>query len=246
MACCLSTWLGLRLQSIVFNEAEGKILPHFVTREKVTGGWIRLNNEEPHNLYTSQNIIREVKWRRIRWAGQVTCMGWKCIQSFGRKTCREETTHLALDRDQWRALMNTVKAKLSLCYNWAPRREGVLGEWRYNSTHSLTSALDRGEWSTSRPGRFTPRERTPCTHWIGDWVGPRAVLDTGVKRKISSPRWESNPRTPIVQPVAQRYTDWAITALVWTFGFHKVRGVSCLCEWLWASQEGLYPMEWAS
>jgi hypothetical protein len=38
-------------------------------------------------------------------------------------------------------------------------------------------------------------------------VGPRAVLDAVVKRKIPSPRRESNPRTPIVQPVAQRYTD---------------------------------------
>jgi hypothetical protein len=28
-----------------------------------------------------------------------------------------------------------------------------------------------------------------------------------VKRKIPGPRRESNPRTPIVQPVAQRYTD---------------------------------------
>jgi hypothetical protein len=36
-------------------------------------------------------------------------------------------------------------------------------------------------------------------------VGPRAVLDA-VKRKISSPRRESNPRTPIIQPAAQRYT----------------------------------------
>jgi hypothetical protein len=41
----------------------------------------------------------------------------------------------------------------------------------YSSTHG-------GEWSASRPGRFTPRERTPGTHWIG-WVGPRAVLDAG-------------------------------------------------------------------
>jgi hypothetical protein len=38
-------------------------------------------------------------------------------------------------------------------------------------------------------------------------VGPRAVLDAVVKRKIPSPRRESNPRTPLVQPVAQRYTD---------------------------------------
>jgi hypothetical protein len=50
----------------------------------------------------------------------------------------------------------------------------------------LNSALDGGEWSVSRPGRFTPRERASGTHWIGGWVGPRAVLDTGVKRKIPS------------------------------------------------------------
>jgi hypothetical protein len=31
----------------------------------------------------------------------------------------------------------------------------------------LTSARDGGEWSALRPGRFTPEERTPGTHWIG-------------------------------------------------------------------------------
>jgi hypothetical protein len=62
-------------------------------------------------------------------------------------------------------------------------------------------------WSASRPGRFTLRERAPGAHWIGGWVDPRALLEAVVKRKIPSPRRESNPRTPIVQPVAQRYTD---------------------------------------
>jgi hypothetical protein len=57
----------------------------------------------------------------------------------------------------------------------------------------VNSTLDRGEWLASRPGRFTPRERAPGTHWIGGWVGTRAV---------PSPRRESNPRIPIVQPVA--------------------------------------------
>jgi hypothetical protein len=51
------------------------------------------------------------------------------------------------------------------------------------------------------------KERAPDTHWIGSWVGPRAVLDAVVKRKIPSPRRESNPRTPIVQPATQRCTD---------------------------------------
>jgi hypothetical protein len=72
----------------------------------------------------------------------------------------------------------------------------------------LTSALDGGELSASRPGRFTPRERAAGSHWIGGWADPRAGLDTVVKRKIPSPRRESNPRTPIVQPVAQRHTEY--------------------------------------
>jgi hypothetical protein len=87
-----------------------------------------------------------------------------------------------------------------------------IGEWRYSSTHSLTSALDGGEWSVSHTSRFTSREIAPGTYWIGGWVGPRTVLDAVVKRKIPNPRRESNPRTPIVQPVAQRYTEWGITA----------------------------------
>jgi hypothetical protein len=37
------------------------------------------------------------------------------------------------------------------------------------------------------PAAFTPRERAPDTHWIGGWVGSRAVLDAVVKRKISIP-----------------------------------------------------------
>jgi hypothetical protein len=60
-----------------------------------------------------------------------------------------------------------------------------IGEWRYSSMHSLTSALDGGEWSALHPGHFTPRERAPGTHWIGGWVGPRAVLDMAMKRKMN-------------------------------------------------------------
>jgi hypothetical protein len=56
----------------------------------------------------------------------------------------------------------------------------------------LTSAWDGDEWSASRLGRITPRERAPGTHRIGGWVGPRACLDAVVKRKILR---ESNPRS---------------------------------------------------
>jgi hypothetical protein len=43
--------------------------------------------------------------------------------------------------------------------------------------HALsTLALDGGEWSALRPGRFTPRERAPGTHWTEGWVGPKVGL----------------------------------------------------------------------
>jgi hypothetical protein len=73
--------------------------------------------------------------------------------------------------------------------------------------HSLTSTLDGGEWLTSSPGPFTPRGRATYIHWIGGWVGSRAVLDAVSKRKIPSPRRDSNPNNPIIQPVVSRYTE---------------------------------------
>jgi hypothetical protein len=48
----------------------------------------------------------------------------------------------------------------------------------------LTSAQIWDEWSVSRPDRFNPEERAPCTHWTGDWVGPRTGLDDVERRKI--------------------------------------------------------------
>jgi hypothetical protein len=94
-----------------------------------------------------------------------------------------------------------------------PQQSVICNNGSIITSQLLTSALDGGEWSASRPGRFTPRESPPGTHWIGGWVGSGAVLDAVVKRKIPSPRRESNPRIPIVQPVAQRYADWAIRCL---------------------------------
>jgi hypothetical protein len=44
-------------------------------RDEVTGEWRKLHSEELHNLYSSPNIIRQIKSRRIRWAGHVARMG---------------------------------------------------------------------------------------------------------------------------------------------------------------------------
>ena len=44
-------------------------------RDEVTGEWRRLHNEEQNDLYSSPNIVRVIKWKRMRWAGHVACMG---------------------------------------------------------------------------------------------------------------------------------------------------------------------------
>jgi hypothetical protein len=46
-------------------------------RDEVTGDWGKLRNEELHNLYSSPNIIRMIKSRRMSWAGYVARMGEK-------------------------------------------------------------------------------------------------------------------------------------------------------------------------
>ena len=44
-------------------------------RDKVTGEWRKLHNEELSDLYSLPSIVRVVKSRRMRWAGHVVHMG---------------------------------------------------------------------------------------------------------------------------------------------------------------------------
>jgi hypothetical protein len=58
----------------------------------------------------------------------------------------------------------------------------------------LTSALAAGEWSASRPCRFTPMERASGTHLVGGWMDPRASLHDMEKRKfLTLPKLELRP-----------------------------------------------------
>jgi hypothetical protein len=59
---------------------------------------------------------------------------------------------------------------------------------------------------TPRP--LYPQGKSPCYP-----LDRRLGVDAVVKRRIPSLRRESNPRTPIVQPVAQRYADGVIVVL---------------------------------
>ena len=48
----------------------------------MTGEWRKLHNEKPDDLYCSPNIVRLMKWRRMRWAGHIARIGE------GRAVCR--------------------------------------------------------------------------------------------------------------------------------------------------------------
>jgi hypothetical protein len=75
--------------------------------------------------------------------------------------------------------------------------------------HTLTSAPDGDEWSTSCPSHFNPNETALSTHMIGGWVGPRASVDMVVKRKKNPfPCQELNS-----QPTHRLVTIW--TKLLW-------------------------------
>ena len=52
-------------------------------RDEVTGEWRKLHNKELNDLYSSPNVIRAIKSRRMRWAGHVARMGER---SFGGET----------------------------------------------------------------------------------------------------------------------------------------------------------------
>jgi hypothetical protein len=105
-------------------------------RDEVTGEWRKLHNEELHILYSSPNIIRQIKSRRLRWAGHVARMGEEknvyrvlMVKSEGKRSVgrprrrwedgirmdlREigcgsvDWIQLARDRDRWRAVVSAV------------------------------------------------------------------------------------------------------------------------------------------
>jgi len=82
-------------------------------RKEVTGGWRRLHNEEFHNLYTSLNVIKVIKWENLKERDHAEDLGingkivLECILGkYGGKVWPGYT--LAHDKDQWRDLVNTV------------------------------------------------------------------------------------------------------------------------------------------
>jgi hypothetical protein len=54
---------------------ENRVLRIFGPKREEDGSWRKLHNDELHSLYSSPNIIRVIKSRRMRWAGHVGRIG---------------------------------------------------------------------------------------------------------------------------------------------------------------------------
>ncbi|KAJ4452011.1 hypothetical protein ANN_03524 [Periplaneta americana] len=123
------------------NHNQNKVLRKIfgAKRDEVTGEWRKLHNAELHALYTSPDIISNIKSRRLRWAGHVARIGesrnaYRVLvgrpegkRPLGRPRRRWEDNikmdlrevgydgrdwiNLAQDRDQWRAY---VRAAMNL------------------------------------------------------------------------------------------------------------------------------------
>jgi hypothetical protein len=59
---------------------EKRVLRIFGPKREEDGSWRKLHNYELHSLYSSPNIVRVIKSRRMRWAGHVARMGeGRCV-----------------------------------------------------------------------------------------------------------------------------------------------------------------------
>jgi hypothetical protein len=109
-------------------------------RDEVTGEWRKLHSDELHNLYSSPDIIRLVKSRRMRWAGHVARMGE--------------------DRKVYKVLVGNPEGKIPLGRPRCRWEDGIrmdLREVGLRAVDWIRLAQDRGRWQVMNLRVLAPR-----------------------------------------------------------------------------------------
>jgi hypothetical protein len=142
------TWSLTLREEHRLNVFENRVLRRIFgpKRDEVTGQWRKLHSGELHNLYSSPNISRQIKSRRMRWAGHVACMGG--------------------GRNVYRDLVGKPKGKRPL---ERPRRrweDGIKMDFRqtgWESVEGIHLAQDRDCWWAAVNEVMNLRVLTPCS-----------------------------------------------------------------------------------
>jgi hypothetical protein len=96
------TWslsLGEEQRLSVFENSVLRTI--FGPKRERDGSWRKLHNDELHNLYSSPNIVRVIKSRRMRWAGHEG-EGEMCLQGFGWEANNKmDLREIGIDGARW-------------------------------------------------------------------------------------------------------------------------------------------------
>ncbi|KAJ4436467.1 hypothetical protein ANN_16498, partial [Periplaneta americana] len=182
---------GSRYCELELRVFENKVLRKIfgAKRDEVTGEWRKLHNAELHALYSSPDIIRNIKSRRLRWAGHVARMGES--------------------RNGYRVFVGRPEGKRPLRRprrRWEDNIKMDLREVGYDGREWIDLAQDRDQWRAYVRAAMNLRHRklpSICSHWVEG--KPRKNLN-----QVTFPDRESNPGHLVSRPDALTVTPQLI------------------------------------
>ncbi|KAJ4432447.1 hypothetical protein ANN_21066, partial [Periplaneta americana] len=174
-------------------------------RDEATGEWRKLHNTELHALYSSPNIIRNLKSRRLRWAGHVARMGES--------------------RNAYRVLVGRPEGKRPLGRprrRWEDNIKMDLREVGYDDRDWINLAQDRNRWRAYVRAAMNLKAICKCLRWagrvarMGESRNAYRVLVGRPEEKIllgkQRLRWEGNIKIDL-REVGYDGKDWINLAL---------------------------------
>ncbi|KAJ4441826.1 hypothetical protein ANN_11685 [Periplaneta americana] len=245
------TWTLILREEQRLRVFENKVLRKIfgAKRDEVTGEWRKLHNAELHTLYTSPDIIRNIKFRRLRWAGHVARMGesrnaYRVLvgrpegkRPLGRPRRRWEDNikmdlrevgydgrdwiNLARDRDQWRAY---VREAMNLRGEKFPPAPGFEPEF---------SAL-RADALSTKPHRIQPRRRAELSLIEFQLLVPSSGRPLHYVIDVYEHRTEAHTCAEVH---SLRVTTALYEAETWTLRRNEEKRIEAFELWIWRRME---------